>query len=86
MVKRMAAKQNIKVTTEDAVRWLLRHKRRIENNLCCATVEQLQDVLFDITIVGWPNPAFNRKATDDTESKPSSNRKSHDQALTFRTC
>ena len=71
MVKRMLKKQNVRTTTEDAARWLARHKRRIENNLYCATLELVEDVLLDTTLVAWPDPEFNRmykrieKAVDD---------------------
>ncbi len=61
----------MRITTDDAVQWLLRHKKRSERGLLCATVDQVDDVLLDTTLVAWPDPEFNRiyrridKAIDD---------------------
>ncbi len=60
MVKRVLKKQNMSVRTADAFLWLLRHKKRIESSLLCATVDQVEDVVLDTTLVAWPDPEFHR--------------------------
>ena len=60
MVKRMAWKYHIGLTEEDATRWLARHKSVIEKNALWATQKKIEEVLFDVTLIDWPEPRFDR--------------------------
>ncbi len=60
MAIHFARKQHLQVTREQAEQWLVRNRREIERRLKPLADELVENILADVTLWEWPDPAFNK--------------------------